>query len=172
MLDTDRYVHIGCACGAEWIEDRMEPGPVCPSCTHYEPWPLVEHCSRLGVDGPGQFDVAATKLAQFLGSCEFRTSPQAETSRGKTKTGCWTYIHKDGKTSWTISVEVSRYTDTDAVRSVALTYLIDRKPALEIMFLSGQQLLDMLANIVRTIGRYSSVPIPAAKVLFCGASTV
>ena len=172
MTETDRYLAMNCACSAIWIEDRMEPGPSCPVCHHYEPWPLVENCPRLGVEGPGQFDEPATELAKYLGSCGFKSSLQAAKSSGRTETRCFTYQHKHGSTSWTISVELSRYTDTDAVRSVGLCYLIGRKPALEMMFVSREQLLDILATIVQTISRHSDEPVHAAQVLFCNAPIV
>lgn len=102
MTNDDRYIQMACACSAQWIEDRMEPGSVCPSCTHYEPWPLVENCKRLGVCDPGQFDVSAAPMIEFLESCGFRCPSKTIRSSGKTKTGCWTYSHKDGSASWTI----------------------------------------------------------------------
>jgi len=169
LSESDRYVAMTCACGAEWIEDRMEPGPTCPLCNHSEPWLLVEKCPRLGIIRPGQFDEPATQLAKYLGSCGFKSSLQARKSSGRTETRCFTYVHRQGNTAWSISLEVSRYTDTDAVRSVALRYLIGRKPALEMMFTAREQLIDILAAIVQTIGRHSDEPVHAAEVLFCNA---
>ena len=170
MSVSERYVSMTCACSATWIEDRMEPEATCPACGHREPWPLAENCPRIAVTGPWQFDEPAMQLAKYLGSCGFGTSPQAVESSGRTETRCFTYLHKQGNTSWTISVEVSRYTDTDAVRSVALRYLIGRKPALEMTFADREQLIDILATIVQTISRHSDEPVHAAEVLFCNAA--
>src|SRR5207245_1396215 len=169
MADNERYTSMSCACSATWTEDRMEPGPSCPVCHHYEPWPLVQNCRRLGVMGPRQFDEPATELANYLGSCGFKSSLQSAASSGRTETRCFAYLHKQGNTTWTISVDVSRYTDTDTVRSVGLRYLIGRKPALEMMFTAREQLIDILATIVQTIGRHSDEPVHAADVLFCNA---
>src|SRR5437867_2076912 len=115
MSDSERYTQISCACSAVWTEDRMDPGPTCPLCAHYEPWPLLNNCKHLSVDDGCLFDLTATQLIELLEGCGFRGS--ASVARGRTSSGCWSYQHKAEKTTWTISVEVSRYTGADVVRS-------------------------------------------------------
>ena len=69
--DSQSYIEMCCACGAIWIEDRMDPGPSCPSCRHYEAWPLVQNCHYLAVANPPQLDLTLIELQELLQLCAF-----------------------------------------------------------------------------------------------------
>ena len=169
MPDDDRYVEMACAgCGAEWVEDGMEPGPSCPSCGHHEPWSSVENCSRLFALGQGAFDVSASKLIAFLERCAFHGS-LTRPRRSRVEIGRWSYDHKDGDTAWKLMVDIQVFKGEDSLRSVILSYWVDGKVAVETTVLSGDRLHDIIATIVRTIQRHSAARVPGVEGLFCHA---
>src|SRR5436309_11163159 len=97
MTDPDRYTRMTCcACPAEWVEDRLEPGPRCPRCRHYEPWPLLENCPRLSaVDGP-PFESSASDFSKLLAECGFHSTGRPIGQPGRSYIARWLYNHRDG----------------------------------------------------------------------------
>ena len=168
MSDSARYVLMTCACGANWFEDRMAPGPACPMCGHQETWGDLDRSPLFSVDGPGQFGVPASHLFETLQRCAFK-GRLSRPKRGHVEIGLWRYEHSDAATRWTISVEVGVHKGEDVVRSVILDYCVDGKAALSTTVGSARQLLAILETIVVTIADYSSEPVAAAEGLFCGA---
>ena len=165
MSDDTRYVRVACACGADWIEDRMEPGPSCPVCGHQEPWGSVEDCSRLFPQGPAKFGLPASKVIDLLERCAF-TGSLTEKRRGS-DAGRWAYEHQDGGTAWTILIDIEVFREEDRLRSVLLAYWVDGKPALAVTVLTAEKLIDIIATIVRTIQGHSGSLVAAAEGLFC-----
>ena len=88
MTDDTRYVRTACGCGANWIEDRMQPGPTCPVCGHSEPWDLVGECDRLYPHEAGTFDVAASDVIELLELCAFKGTLRRH-KRGHVDLGRW-----------------------------------------------------------------------------------
>ena len=116
MSDDGGYVEMACACGAEWVENGMEPGPTCPSCSHHDPWSSVENCSRLFALGPAKFDMRASELVALLERCAFHgllTRPR----RSRVETGRWTYDHMDGDTAWKLLVDIQVFRGEDSLRA-------------------------------------------------------
>lgn len=174
MADSDpqRYVQMYCACCAGWIEDRMEPGPVCPACRHYEPWPLVQNCRYLAVSEETQLDFTVGEIVELLENCAFTDLRSKQRSSGRVKIATWSYTHKEGKVTWTIEMEVGRHAGDEVLKYACLRYSVSRKPALEVWICSKSELFEVMASIVRTIGLHSTTHVPAADVLFCNASLV
>ena len=169
MVEDTRYVRMACACGAGWIEDRIEPGPSCPACGHHAPWDSVEDCSRLFPLEPGQFDLPASDVIDLLERCAF-TGSLTSTRRRHVDAGRWAYEHRDGDTSWQLLIDIEVFRGEDRLRSVLLTYRVDGKPALAVTVLTAERLIDIVADIARTIQEHSAEPVAAAEGLFCHAA--
>ena len=169
MVEDTRYVRMACACGADWIEDRMEPGPRCPRCGHHVPWDQMDvACSRLFPQGPGEFDLPASDVIDLLERCAF-TGSLASTRRRRVDAGRWAYEHRDGDTSWQLLIDIEVFRGEDRLRSVLLTYRVDGKPALAVTVLTAERLIDIIATIVRTIQRHSTMTVPGVEGIFCHA---
>ena len=169
---SQRYIEMCCACGAIWIEDRMDPGPTCPSCRHYEAWPLVQNCRYLAVSDRPQLDLTLAELQELLQLCAFTEVRGRSRTSGRVKTVTWGYTHKEGKIAWTLEVEVSRHAGDEVLKCACLRYSVGRKPALEVWIPSRNELFEVMASIVRTIGLHSTTMVPAADVLLCNAPLV
>ena len=170
MVEDTRYMRMACACGADWIEDRMEPGPSCPVCGHHMPWDQVDvACSRLFPQGPGEFDLPAGDVIDLLERCAFIGS-LTSTRRRRVDAGRWAYEHRDGDTSWKLLIDIEAFRGEDRLRSVLLTYSVDGKPALAATVLTAERLIDIVADIARTIQEHSAEPVAAAESLFCNAA--
>ena len=151
MSDHGRYVRMACCCcAADWIEDRMEPGPSCPVCGHQVPWASIGD-SDLSVEGPGMFDVSAGHLIDLFGHWGFLGS-LIRPSGGRVDFGSWIYEDDRCDPTWEIAVDVAVYTDTDVLRSVIVGYHVDGKLVLTTTVLNSQRLLELVAAITRTMG--------------------
>jgi hypothetical protein len=168
MTNETRYEQMACSCGSQWIEDRMQLGPTCPFCGHHERWDSVEGCSRLFIEGPGEFDMSATELIALLERCAF-TGSLTKPKRGRVDVGRWVYDHKDGDTGWKLLIDIEVFKDHGGIRSVLLSYWVDGKPALDTTAVSADGLLDTVATIVRSIQWHSRSPVPSVEGLFCCA---
>ncbi len=168
MPDDTRYVEMSCACAADWIEDRIEPGPTCPVCGHHESWESLESCSRFLPLGPREFDVSADDLTGLLERRAFRGS-LSRTNGGHVDVGRWTYRHRDGGTTWKVTVDIEVFSGKGLVRSVLLSYWAGGTPAVQTTVISGERLLSIITTIVRTIQQHSALPVPGAEGIFCDA---
>ena len=166
---TDRYTRMACcACPADWVEDRLEPGPRCPRCQHYEPWPLLENCAKLqAIDEGLLFEATVSGLAKLLTDCAFQADRRPARQPGRSLITRRVYTHKDGGPSRSIEIAIDAFPEEDMIRSLMLTYKVGKTTALQFMPATVELMLEYLTIIVQTIRATSSVPIPAADVLFC-----
>ena len=149
MSECHRYVLMACSCGAEWIEDRMEPGPSCPGCGQTVPWAAIDEAD-LGVEGPGMFDVSASRLIELFGRWGFHGS-LVEPTRGRVDVGRWTCGGDRCDLRWEVVIDVAAYKETDVLRSVIVGYHVDGKLVLWTSVLSSIRLLELVAAITRTM---------------------
>ena len=158
MVEDTRYVRMACTCGADWIEDRMEPGPTCPVCDHHVPWDSLDD-SDLSVEGPGMFDVSGGHLIDLFGDWGFLGS-LTQPGHGHVDVGSWTYGEDCLQPAWEVVVDVAVYRGTDVLRSVVVGYRVGGKTVLSTTVTSSERLLDLVAAIVRTMRE--PAPVEAA----------
>ena len=158
MVEDTRYVRMACACGADWIEDRMEPGPSCPLCGYLVPWDQVDDAD-LSVEGPGMFDVSAGHLIELFGHWGFSGS-LTQPGRGRVDVGSWTHGDDRCDPAWKIIVDVAVATATAGRRSVMVGYRVGGKTVLSTTVTSSERLLDLVAAIVRTMREPAPVEAP------------
>ena len=149
MSDDERYVEMACACGAEWVEDGMEPGPTCPGCGQTVPWAAIDEAD-LGVEGPGMFDVSASRLIELFGRWGFHGSLVVLT-RGRVDVGRWTCGGDRCDPRWEVVIDIAAYKETNVLRSVIVGYHVDGKLVLWTSVLSSIRLLELVAAITRTM---------------------
>ena len=149
MSDDTRYICMACACGADWVEDRMEPGPTCPVCAQTVPWAAIDEAD-LGVQGPGTFDVSGSHLVDLFGHWGFQGS-LVQPTRGRVDVGRWICGHDGCDRRWEITIDAAVYKETDVLRSVVVGYHVDGKLVLSTTVLSSVWLLELVAAITRTM---------------------
>jgi len=149
VSDDARYVRVACACGAYWIEDRMEPGPTCPGCGQTAPWAAINEAD-LFVEGPGMFDASASHLIDLLSHWGFHGSLVVLT-RGRVDVGRWTCGGDRCDPRWEVVIDIAAYKETNVLRSVIVGYHVDGKLVLWTSVLSSIRLLELVAAITRTM---------------------
>src|SRR5437870_4061249 len=117
MSDTERYVEIGCSCGAEWIEDRLEPAGTCPWCTLKLTWDQLADSDRMAALGPGRIDMSPDHFQQIMDNCSFVETKNAP-RRGRYDSSIWTHMHGTPGAIWEITIEVTRFKTENELRSV------------------------------------------------------
>ncbi len=170
MSDDTRYIEMACACGTDWIEDRLEPGPLCPICGHQERWTSLADCDQLSVEGPGEFDLAASDLIGLLKNWGFYGSLR-RSSRGQLEVGRWKYQLEDEGISREVTVELTVHKDQDKIKSVLLSLRVDRNLGLKITPLSVKQLHEIVAAIGRANREYNGGLTVAGSRRSCPAAT-
>src|SRR3989442_6658301 len=65
-MGNERYVQMGCSCGAEWIEDRLEAAAICPWCGLKLTWDHLADSDRMGVAGPCYIDMSPDDFQQIM----------------------------------------------------------------------------------------------------------
>ena len=170
MTDDTRYVEMACACGTDWIEDRLEPGPSCPICGHLERWASLADCDQLFAEGPGEFDLAASDLIGLLKNWGFYGSLR-HSSRGQLEVGRWKYQLEDQGVAREVIVELTVHKGEDKIKSVLLSLRVNRNLCLKITPLSVERLHEIVAAIARTNREYDGGLTVAGSGRSCPAST-
>ena len=156
MKTESRYVTMACACGSDWVEDRMQPGPTCPVCGEHEPWAEVEDSDCLCVAASGEFDLSASQLMGLFEAWGFQEARRL-TTQGYIEKGSWDREQEEDDPAWRIAVDVEVFRDADKIRSLVLRYYVDGALVFSMSVLSSERLLDLVAAIDRTMRHRADV---------------
>jgi hypothetical protein len=168
MSSTERYLQMGCSCGAEWIEDWLEPGPTCPWCDLKFTWEQLPESDRMGIVGPGCIDMSPDQFRQIMDNCSF-VETKNPSARSRYDSSIWTHLFATPGTIWEITIEVTSFKSEAQIRSVTLSLRLTGNPVLFTAVLTADQLLFVLAAIARSMQTVAEELTPLAEGIFCGA---
>jgi hypothetical protein len=167
MAEPDRYVQMACSCGAEWVEDRLEPAAICPWCGLKLTWDELADPDRMGVVGPGQIDMSPTDFQQIMDNCSF-IETKIPSTRSRYDSVIWTYLHAAAGGIFEITVEVTSFKTEEQLRSITLSLRLTGNPVLCTSILTAEQLLFLLAAIAHSLEAVSDERTPLADGILCG----
>ena len=104
-MDNERYLQMGCACGAEWIEDRLEPVATCPWCDLKLTWDQLATSDRMGVLGPGRIDMSPEHFREIMNNCSF-VETKNPSGRSRYDSSIWTHLYSTSGTIWEITIQL------------------------------------------------------------------
>ena len=168
-LESERYVQMGCCCGSEWIEDRLEPAATCPSCCLKLNWQKLAASDRMAIVGPGRIDMSPAEFQQVMETCSF-TETKTPSRRSRYDSTIWTHLYSSPSTIWEITVEATSFkTEDQQLRSITFSLRLSGLPVLSTAIITADQLTFMLAAIARSMEAGSEERTPLAEGIFCGA---
>src|SRR5207249_7195594 len=166
-MDNERYVQMGCSCGADWIEDRLEPVATCPWCDLKLTWDQLADSDRMGVAGPGTIDISLTDFQQIMENCSF-VETKNPSARSRYDSSIWTHLYSTSGTIWEITLEVTSFKSEDQLRSITFSLRLTGNPVLFTAVLTAEQLVFLLAAIARSMQTVAEERTPLAEGIFCG----
>src|SRR5438876_500268 len=167
MVDSERFVQMGCSCGAEWIEDRLEPTATCPWCGLKLTWDDLATSDRMGVGGPGCIDMSLADFRQIMENCSF-VETKLSSVRGHYDAAIWTYLHSAAGEIFEITIEMTSFKIEERLRSITLSVRLTGNPVLFTSILTVEQLVFLLAAIAHSLEAVSEERTPLAEGIFCG----
>src|SRR5438093_6204276 len=167
MPDTERYVQIDCSCGAEWIEDRLEPAATCPWCGLKLTWDQLSVSDRMGAADPGCIDMSLADFQQIMDNCSF-VETKNPSARGRYNSSIWTHLFSTPEAIWEITLEVTSFRSEEQLRSITFSLRLSGFPVLYTSILSADQLMFLLTAIARSMQRMSDERTPLSEGVFCG----
>lgn len=168
MADIERYVQMGCCCGAEWIEDRLEPIATCPWCGIQLGWDELATADHMGIVGPGYIDLSPSLLREIMQNCSFQETTTSPTCSRYDST-IWTHILSAPGTIWEITIEVTSFKTNEQLRSITFVCRLSGTPVIYTSLLTTEQLVFLLAAIARSMEATAEERTPLAVGIFCGA---
>ena len=168
MVDSERFVQMGCSCGAEWIEDRLEPAATCPWCDLKLTWDQLATSDRMGAAGPGCIDMSRDDFQQIMDKCSFIETGN-HSARSRYDSSIWTHLYSTSGTIWEITIELTSFKREDQLRSITFSLRLTGNPVLFTAVLTADQLLFVLAAIARSMQTVAEERTPLAEGIFCGA---
>jgi hypothetical protein len=167
MSTAERYLQMNCSCGAEWIDDRLEPTATCPWCDLKLSWDQLADSDRMGVLGPGRIDMSPEHFRQIMTNCSF-IETKLSSARGHYDAAIWTYLHSAGREIFEITIEVTSFKTEERLRSITLSLRLTGNPVLFTSILTAEQLVFVLAAIAHSLETVSDDRTPLAEGIFCG----
>ncbi len=167
MVDSERFVQMGCSCGAEWIEDRLEPAATCPWCDLKLTWDQLATSDRMGVAGPGCIDMSRDDFQQIIDNCSF-VETKNPSARSRYESTIWSHLYSTPGTIWEITIEVTSFKTEDQLRSITFVLRLTGNPVLFTSVLTADQLLFLVAAIARAMQTVAEERTPLAEGIFCG----
>jgi len=167
MSDIDRYLHMACSCGAEWIEDRLDPAATCPWCDLKVTWDQLADSHRMGVVGPGGIDMSPDDFQQIMYNCSF-VETKLSSVRRHYDAAIWTYLHSAAGEIFEITIEMTSFKIEERLRSITLSVRLTGNPVLFTSILTVEQLVFLLAAIAHSLEAVSEERTPLAEGIFCG----
>src|SRR5439155_15402203 len=150
MTESERYAQMGCSCGAEWIEDRLEPAAICPWCDLKLTWDQLATSDRMGVLGPGRIDMSPDNLAQIMDNCSF-VETKKPSARSRYYSSIWTHLYSTSDMIWELTLEVTSFKREDQLRSITFSLRLTGNPVLFTAVLTAEHLLFLVAAIARAM---------------------
>jgi len=167
MADVDRYLQMGCSCGAEWIEDRLEPAATCPWCGLKLTWDQLADSDRMGMAGAGHIDMSPTDFQQIMDNCAF-VETKSPSARSRYNSSIWTHLYSTSGTIWEITIEVMSYKSEEKVRNITLVLRLSGLHVLYTAVMTADQLMFLLAAIARSMQTMADERTPLSEGIFCG----
>jgi hypothetical protein len=158
---------MGCSCGAEWIEDRLEPAATCPWCDLRLTWDQLADSDRMGVAGPGSIDMSPERFQQIMHNCSF-VETKNPSARSRYDCSSWTHLFATPDTIWEITIEVTSFKTEDQLRSVTFVLRLSGLHVLYTTVMTAEQLVFLLAAISRALEAVSEERTPLADGILCG----
>ncbi len=168
MAEADRYVELGCSCGAEWIEDRLEPDATCPWCGLKLSWNKLETSDRMGIAGPGRIDMSPDHFQQILENCSF-VETRSSSRRSRYNSTIWTHLFANPQTIWEVTIALTSFKGDEQLRSITFSLRLSGLPVLCTSLMTAEQLVFLLAAIARSMEVGSDERTPLPEGILCGA---
>ena|SRR5438876_1007787 len=167
-MENERYLQMACSCGAEWIEDRLDPAATCPWCDLKLTWDQLATSNRMGVAGPGCIDMSPDDFHQIMENCSFVETKNSST-RSRHDSSIWSHLYSTPGTIWEITLEVTSFKGEDQMRSITFSLRLTGNPVLFTAVLTAEQLLFLLGAIARSMQTLADERTPLSAGVFCGA---
>src|SRR5439155_27389958 len=119
---------MGCSCGAEWIEDRLEPAATCPWCGVKLTWDHLTSSDRMGVVGPGRIDISPDDYQQIMHNCSFMETRNP--GHGRYESTIWSHLYSTPGTIWEITIEATSFKADEQFRSITFSLRLTGNPVL------------------------------------------
>jgi|SRR5437016_2476928 len=158
---------MGCSCGAEWIEDRLESVAICPWCGLKLTWDQLAESDHMGVAGPGCIDMSPDHFHQIMENCSF-VETKNPSARSRYDSSIWTHLFSSPDVIWEITLEVTSFRGEEQLRSITISLRLSGFPVLYTSLLTADQLILLLAAIARSMQRMSDERTPLSEGIFCG----
>src|SRR2546421_2035618 len=149
-MENERYIAMGCSCGAEWIEDRLERAAICPWCSLKLTWDQLADSDRMGIAGPGCIDMSPDDFQQIMDNCSF-VETKNPSARSRYDSSIWTHLYSTADTIWELTLEVTSFKREDQLRSITFSLRLTGNHVLFTAVLTAEQLLLLVAAIARAM---------------------